>query len=311
MTCGHDRNAYVWNFDSRSNSWKHSLVILRISRAATTVKWSPSGKKFAVASGAKVVPVCHYEADNDWWVSSLIKKHKSTILSLAWHPNSKFLLTGCADYRARIFSAYLPEIDQDSDSAKWSSIFPQQNEFGECLWEFDESPSWIEGVAFSPSGSCLSFVSHDSAIYFAQLTGSKPVCNAVNSGLLPFLDVQFLSENCVVAVGYDCNPMVFTKSGEEWNFNDKLDKEGKSSSSGEKKTGIISDFKKNISKFKDSATKGVQFGKESKSSGRLTIHQNTVSQISVFPSQNAIVTTGLDGRIQFWDLSSQKSNYNL
>ena len=43
--------------------WKPSLTLLRIDRAALDVKWSPDGKKFAVASGAKSVPVCHYEAD--------------------------------------------------------------------------------------------------------------------------------------------------------------------------------------------------------------------------------------------------------
>ena len=66
-----------------------TLVILRINRAATSVKWSPDGRKFAVASGAKCVPVCHYEASNDWWISKMIKNHKSTVLCLDWCPNSK------------------------------------------------------------------------------------------------------------------------------------------------------------------------------------------------------------------------------
>ena len=36
-----DRNAYVWTY--KGNEWKPSLVILRINRAATIVKWSPKG----------------------------------------------------------------------------------------------------------------------------------------------------------------------------------------------------------------------------------------------------------------------------
>lgn len=44
------------------------------------MKWSPDGKKFAVASGAKCVPVCYFEKEHDWWVSKMIKKHKSTVL---------------------------------------------------------------------------------------------------------------------------------------------------------------------------------------------------------------------------------------
>ena len=37
-----DRNAYVWTFGG--GEWKPALVILRINRAATIVKWSPLGE---------------------------------------------------------------------------------------------------------------------------------------------------------------------------------------------------------------------------------------------------------------------------
>lgn len=36
------------------------------------------GKKFAVSSGSKCVSVCYYQAAENWWVSKIIKKHKST-----------------------------------------------------------------------------------------------------------------------------------------------------------------------------------------------------------------------------------------
>ena len=51
VTCSADRNAYVWNLDA-DGTWKHTLVLLRINRAATCVKWSPEENKFAVGSGA-------------------------------------------------------------------------------------------------------------------------------------------------------------------------------------------------------------------------------------------------------------------
>ena len=37
LTTSQDRNAYVWTFES--GEWKPMLVILRISSAATSVKW--------------------------------------------------------------------------------------------------------------------------------------------------------------------------------------------------------------------------------------------------------------------------------
>ena len=39
-----DRNAYVWTL--QDGKWKPTLVILRINRAATCVKWSPKGEHF-------------------------------------------------------------------------------------------------------------------------------------------------------------------------------------------------------------------------------------------------------------------------
>ena len=59
-----DRNAYVWTFTG--GVWKPSLVILRINRAATMVKWSPLENKFAVGSGARLISVCHFDKENDW-----------------------------------------------------------------------------------------------------------------------------------------------------------------------------------------------------------------------------------------------------
>ena len=81
VTCAHDRNAFVWSFDEGEKKWKPSLVILRIERAALDCRWSRDGQKFAVASSAKCVPVCYYESDNNWWVSKMIKKHKSSVRS--------------------------------------------------------------------------------------------------------------------------------------------------------------------------------------------------------------------------------------
>jgi len=52
VTCSQDRNAYVWT-PTATGEWKPALVLLRINRAATCVKWSPREDKFAVGSGAR------------------------------------------------------------------------------------------------------------------------------------------------------------------------------------------------------------------------------------------------------------------
>jgi len=49
-----------------------------------------TGKKFAVASGAKTIPICYYESSNNWWISKNVKdKIKSTVLTVDWCLNSK------------------------------------------------------------------------------------------------------------------------------------------------------------------------------------------------------------------------------
>ena len=57
VTASQDRNAYVWQEAQDPETgkivWKPTLVLLRINRAATYVRWSPREDKFAVASGAR------------------------------------------------------------------------------------------------------------------------------------------------------------------------------------------------------------------------------------------------------------------
>ncbi|CAG8643551.1 4988_t:CDS:2, partial [Paraglomus occultum] len=113
VTCSQDRNAYVWNLDPITNKWKPTLVLLRINRAATCVRWSPNEDKFAVASGARAIAICYFESDNDWWVSKHLKKPiRSTVLCLDWHPNNVLLAAGCADFKARVISAFVKGVDK-------------------------------------------------------------------------------------------------------------------------------------------------------------------------------------------------------
>jgi actin related protein 2/3 complex subunit 1A/1B len=64
VTCAQDRNAYVWTFEG--GNWKPQLVLLRINRAATFVRWSPREDKFAVATGSRLIAIAYFETDNDW-----------------------------------------------------------------------------------------------------------------------------------------------------------------------------------------------------------------------------------------------------
>ena len=159
VTCGQDRNAYVWTLDAE-DVWKPTLVLLRIDRAATCVRWSPDERKFAVGSGSRLVAICYFEEDNDWWVSKHLKgPSRSTVLSVDWHKDSVLLAIGSTDMRAYVMSAYIKGVDKKPPPSPWGEKLP----FGTLCGEWT-SPyqGWIQSVAFSPSGDALAF----SGLYF-------------------------------------------------------------------------------------------------------------------------------------------------
>jgi len=229
VTCSHDRNAFVWTL--KGNEWKPSLSILRINRAALCVKWSPDGKKFAVASGANVVPVCHYEEQNDWWISKMVKKHKSSVLWVAWHPNSQLLATASSDFRCRVFSVYIPDVDGGGcDSIICGNT--SQTAFGDVLAEYDGSNGWVEGCAWSPNGLTLAYVGHDSSVTFNQYDAKNPKAEpkvvTLKENFLPSVVVLFLSDSVAITAGHDFKPHVYQFPGlmkGDWKYLGSVEKE--------------------------------------------------------------------------------------
>mmetsp|Transcript_27640 Transcript_27640/g.38596 ORF Transcript_27640/g.38596 Transcript_27640/m.38596 type:complete len:390 (-) Transcript_27640:186-1355(-) len=304
LTCAHDRNAYVWKFNEKENAWEPSLVLLRVNRAATMCRWSPEGNKFAVASSAKVVAICHYEEKHKWWPSKPTKKHKSTVLSVAWCPNNKFIVTGSTDYRCRIISAFDPERDSEDDEHGFGAVFKNQHVFGETLAEFSVSKAWVHDVAWSPSAFRLAFAGQGSTIHFVQVTSDgPPEVTTIRHNALPFVSVEFLSNRCVVASGFDAAPYIFMASDSygaepEWKLKGKV----------EKKKGA----KSPKSKGKFSASRNmfervsVRAEKTSTSPQLATLHQNQIIETIPFYNEDgfasSFATAGIDGNIFHWDL---------
>lgn len=93
--------------------------------------------KFAVGSGARLISVCYFESGNDWWVSKHIKKPlRSTVICLDWHPNNTLLVAGSADFKLRLFSAYVKEVEESPPPTRWGSKVA----LGTMLAEFSNSP---------------------------------------------------------------------------------------------------------------------------------------------------------------------------
>lgn len=302
LTCSQDRNALVW--EKKQGEYKPTLVLLRISRAATVCKWSPSGNKFAVGSSDRVVAVCYYEEENDWWVSKHLKKPlKSTITTIAWHPNDVLLACGSTDGHVRVFSGYIKGLDGKPEASVWGSKLPFQTLCGDYT---NETGAWIHGVAFSPSGDCLAYVGHDATlgVVYPAGEGLPPLAIlAVHSNNLPFKAVLFAGENKIVAGGHSCTLSVFEGNEQGWRELKSL----------ESKANVVmpvavADDDDEMSShdalkmFKQLDLKGRVTKPSAGSASKLaTIHQNTIASIRAY-SSNQVSTSGIDGKVVLFDL---------
>jgi len=295
VTSSQDRNAYVWTLDG--GVWKPNLVILRINRAATHVRWSPDENKFAVASGAKCVSVCYYEEPNSWWVSKHIKKHKSTVLKVDWHPNNIFLATGSTDFKARIFSAFIKGVDSKPPAG---GPFGSKLPFGELLLELDSASGWVHAIKWSPSGNLIAFAGHDSSINFANIQSQPPSVQRIRLPYLPLRELLYVSEHSVVGAGDDANPLLFSGNDNgEWSFASELDT--KDHTTGTKAADTAA------GQFKRKVEYGIGDAVDTKLE---TIHQNTITSIEPLGPAGKVSsfsTTGLDGGIAIWNVKTLES----
>lgn len=327
VTCSADRNAYVWI--QSDGIWKPTLVLLRINRAATCVKWSPNEDKFAVGTSAKLVCICFFESANDWWLSRHIKKPiKSTVTCLDWHPNSVFLACGSTDYKSRIFSTFIKEVDQTKENSsginllKSSSWLKNRKDLfddnsiaitGTLVDEFSNSGAWVHDVAFSPDGSKLAWVSHDSSISVVDSSQSLTVVT-LKTRYLPFLSCVWVSQSSLVAAGHDCCPMLFnyqcqtstpttnkqsatSGSNPVLKFIGRLDRSQKKEADGQSAMRKFRDLDAKADNHQ--ASSGVTGAGDSCLG---TIHQNTIGQIRLCSKNKSVATVGLDGKLVVWSL---------
>lgn len=291
VTCSVDRNAYVWT-QGEDGKWTTTLVLLRINRAATCVKWSPMENKFAVGSGARLISICYFEKENNWWVSKHIKKPiRSTVTTLDWHPNNILLVAGSTDFKVRVFSAYIKDIEDQPGPNVWGSKLP----LGQLLAEFRSTGSgWVHSVSFSADGNKVAWVGHDSSINVADATQGKAVIK-LKTEYLPFLGCIWISASNLIVAGHSCIPLLYCHEGDEIKFVAKLDNTQR------KESGGLSAMKKFQSLDRQARI-------ETSDTFLDSIHQNAITCINLYKGTKAdavkISTSGLDGQLVIWDIAS-------
>ncbi|BFZ55751.1 ARP2/3 actin-organizing complex subunit Sop2 [Savitreella phatthalungensis] len=306
VTCSQDRNANVWVRDpSAASGWKPTLVLLRINRGATQVKWSPHEDKFAVASSARLIAICYFEQENNWWISKHLKKPiRSTILSLDWHPNNVLLAAGGTDMRVRVFSAFIKDVDERPAPTVWGTRLPFNTVCMEAATE-----GWVHDVRFSPSGDEVAYVTHASTIESARPSGNEDgsavVASAAFAGL-PMTTLAYITEDSIAVAGHNCAPVLFKRDGEgSWVEDHAIDGRapdgGASGGIGGAASGSDSAFKSLRNSFRDMDLKG-----GSADTSLPTVHQNTITQLTAYYGERGAIkqisTSGVDGRVVVWQL---------
>ena len=109
------------------------------------------------------------------WVAKHIKKPlKSTVTSLDWHPNNVLLACGSTDFKVRVFSGFIKDIEERPSETAWGKKMP----IGQLMAEFSNSPmggGWVHGVSFSHEGDRLAWIAHDSSISVANAKNGMAV----------------------------------------------------------------------------------------------------------------------------------------
>lgn len=271
-------------------------MLLRINRAATCVRWAPSETKFAVGSGARLIPVCYFEEEDNWWVSKHIKKPiRSTITAVAWHPNSVLLAAGSTDGHARVLSAYVKGIDDKPEPSPWGERLPFNTVCGEFL---NNTAGWVRSVAFSPSGNALAFAAHDSTLTVVYPSGPDEPPRAVlsvSTQVLPFMSLVWSSESEIIAAGYNCEAYRLQGSEQGWQLAGSLESKGRPGVQDQREESALNMFRQ--MDLKGSAKDDTKLK---------TVHQNTINTMRSFEESGGqvrkISTSGVDGRVVIWTL---------
>jgi actin related protein 2/3 complex subunit 1A/1B len=281
VTCSHDRNAYVWTPEGADlQKWKKDLVILKLDRAATYVRWSPDGKRFAVATGSHKFRVCAWNPDQKWWQSYTFSHVKPTSLNIDFFPDNSHVLVSTTERHARYYTL------DESQAKVVGKGKDKKQEF--CLSKFP-AQGWVNCSAISPSGEWITFSSQDSFIKFvkaADLEAKEADKSGININGLPLLTIAFLSDKAAVGAGFDCQPRLFVLDGGNWIDLGLIDVPDIRAAPAAAAGGGLA--------AKSAAFGGKQVVKSE------TIHDNIILGIRVQPKLKIFSTCANDGKLGIW-----------
>mmetsp|Transcript_25279 Transcript_25279/g.71288 ORF Transcript_25279/g.71288 Transcript_25279/m.71288 type:complete len:357 (+) Transcript_25279:70-1140(+) len=277
VSVSEDRTAYVWEATGPGGGWAAVTAVLRAPLAGLCVAWAPNGLRFAIGLSSNDTAVCHYQQDVECWVAKKVGASKAAVTAVAWHPTSSFLATGSTDRKVMVY-----DVNEAGEPP-----------FGDAQLA-DDMGAWVNAVAFSPpKGRILAAVAQDSTVRFKALAGGpeSPV-EVVRWKRLPFLQATFVSEQLLVACGFDCMPVLFSQAGGKWHLHGILDVGPK-----------VSSVMRSRESYEDARNlftrSGAKEGAEDTKS--VTWHTNTITTCTA-QADMRFSTSALDGQVIEWEV---------
>lgn len=171
---------------------------------------------------------------------------------------------------------------------------------GQLMAEFKNAAQgggWIHSVSFSSDGNKICWVGHDSAINIADATSDNVVVK-LKTEFLPFLSCHWISSTSILVAGHSCIPIIYSVDQ-----NNKITLSGKLDQAQKKESTGISAMK--IFQSLDRHSRVT----ENDDANLDSIHQNAIACICFYEGDKhsgirKISTSGLDGQVVIWDLST-------
>jgi len=216
--------------------------------------------------------------------------------------------------KARVFSAYIKDVDKKPLPSVWGEKLPFNTVCGEYS---SSSGGWVHSVGFSPSGDVLAFASHDSTISVVYPSG--PTVLTIRSTLLPYVTLTWTSEDSLVAAGHDCQPVLFSGGPSGWQAVGSLDDTtapktsggARGALTGSSPVGRLNSAAFNTFRNADSRGLGSSPGGGAPlatDTELFTVHQNTITDIRPYDGAPGAVTrvstSGVDGKLVIWEVNA-------
>lgn len=200
-----------------------------------------------------------------------IRLSELPITCLAWSSNYKFLVCGGLENKGIILGV---SVENSSDFLSLQAL--------SCT----ESQSAVMACDISPKGNQVVFTDKDSFLYFTEINKKLDLLNSsLKWNGLPLINLKFVHEKLLAAVGFDCIPVLFMQAnGCMWTHAANLN------------GAIMPNYLDPVWQTSFDPIKHYI---------QNSVHKRPIMEVFV-PNPSTLVCYGFDGKYSIWELDSSE-----